>query len=105
MYVPLYICLTCQICLIQKGSQLKPLFEVTELLTSCHDEQIDFRAEMIEKQKTYGILLHACDLMEMTDDRVEKETMDMREKLFIGNWVRIKHLTAYHCKCCIHNNT
>lgn len=79
---------------MQKESQLEPLFEVTGLSNSCHDEQIDFQAEMMQKQRTYGILLHACDLIEMTDDRVEKETMDMREKLLTGNWVRIRRLTA-----------
>lgn len=78
-----------------------PLFEVTELFTSCHHEHTDFRAEMKEKQKAYGFLLHTCDLMEMTDDRVEKETMDIREKLLTGNWVRIGLLTAYHCNCVV----
>ena len=65
-----------------------PLFEVAEVFISCHDNQ-DFQARMIEKKKVYGSLLYSCDLMEMTDDRVERETRDMKEKLLAGTLVRI----------------
>ena len=74
--------------LMQEG-QLKPLFEVTKMFISCHDDQVDIRDQMIEKKKVYGSLLYSCDLMEMTDDRVETETRDMKEKLFAGTLVGI----------------
>ena len=95
--------------LSQEAGQFDPLFEHTELFTSCRDDQVAFRANMIEKQRKYGILLHNCDLMEMTDARVEEETMEMKEKfngrkISTRKRVTIRLLISY-CVHYIHHDT
>ena len=92
---------------LQRAKLLMSLFDATKLFTSCRDDQSAFRADMIEKQMAYGILLRKCNLMEMTDDRIEEVTENMKE-IFIGknlsaeDRVRIRLLWLYHCMHCIH---
>ena len=76
--------------MLQRQQQLIPLFEDTKLFTTRRDDESAFRDRMLEKQRVYGILLRKCNLMEMTDDRVEEETKNMRE-LFDGKAVSAKH--------------
>ena len=64
---------------------------------------------MIEKQREYGILLHNCDLMEMTDAKVEEETKKMKEKFHGRNIpaeqrVTIRLLISF-CMHYIHHDT
>jgi len=75
--------------LLQRQQQLTPLFEDTKLFTTRHDDDSAFRDRMLEKQRVYGILLRKSNLMEMTDDRVEEETKNMRE-LFVGKSLSAK---------------
>ena len=55
------------------------LFNVTHRFTSSDDA--GFKAEMMEKQMAYGILLQSCGLMGMTDHAFEKTIMSVKQQL------------------------
>ena len=65
---------------------IESLFKVANFATSSSDAAI--KAEMREKQMAYGILLHSCGLIEMTDDAVNME--DVKCKLSEASRVRVR---------------
>ena len=70
---------------------LESLFKVANFATSSSDAAI--KAEMREKQMAYGILLHSCGLIEMTEDAVKSNAEDVKCKLSEASKVRVR-LTA-----------
>ena len=61
------------------------LFQVTDLMRS---RDAGFRAEMREKQMAYGILLHSCGLLEMTEDAIAKKVEAIKCSLHKSSMVR-----------------
>ena len=55
------------------------LFEVTHHFTS--GSHACFKAEMMDKQMAYGILLRSCGIMEMTEHAFEKTITDVKQQL------------------------
>ena len=64
---------------------IESLFKVENFTTSSSDA-----AEMREKQMAYGILLHSCGLIEMTDDAVKNNMEDVKCKLSEASRVRVR---------------
>ena len=67
---------------------IESLFKVANFATSSSDAAI--KAEMREKQMAYGILLHSCGLIEMTDDAVKNNMEDVKCKLSEASRVRVR---------------
>lgn len=67
---------------------LESLFKVANFPTSSSDDA--FKAEMREKQMAFGILLHSCGLIEMTEDTIESNIDDIKHKLDEASRVRVR---------------
>ena len=74
---------------------IESLFKVANFTTSSSDAA--FKAEMREKQMAYGILLHSCGLIEMTEDAIERKIEDMKHELEEASKVRVRLTECITC--------
>ena len=74
---------------------IESLFTVENFTTSSSDAA--FKAEMREKQMVYGILLHSCGLIEMTEDAIECKIEEMKHELEEASKVRVRLIESITC--------